>query len=114
VTSAYTMVETTVVNQSEASELLTRELEKLRGRSYQELLTLREKVTAYELVGGSGTVYTVEFRAVWDDKANGHLRVMGDIDDGVSRRRWLGILSEVIPMTDSFTIAPDGSSVGGA
>jgi len=105
------MGRSTVVNEAEARDLLTRETEQLRQRSYQELLSLRDEVSAYEVVGSSGTAYTVEVRAVWDDKAKGHLQVMADIDDGVTKRV-LGIFHIAVPIVDGFIIAPDGSFVG--
>lgn len=54
--------------------------------------------------GASGTDYQVDVQVVWDGEAHGNIRVIGSIDDGGWRA--------VVPLTDAFLLAPDGSFVG--
>src|SRR5438874_858878 len=46
----------------------------------------------------------VEVEALWDDRPDGNVRVMGSIDDGGWRA--------FVPLTESFVMACDGSLVG--
>ena len=57
-----------------------------------------------EVTGHSGTVYQLEFQAVWDGKKDGNLRIIGAIDDGGLRA--------FIRLTEDFILTPDGSFVG--
>lgn len=92
------------MDKREAKAILADEFRKYRERSYGELQELLDRTDAFEVTGGSGTSYQLEFYAVWDDKAGGNLRVLGYIDDGGWRAYF--------PLGDCFIIAPDGSFVG--
>jgi hypothetical protein len=70
------------VDNEEAARVLAQELTQYRRETYANLQRLLKDVDAYEVVGPSGAKYQVEIQAVWDDKPNGNLRVMGGIDDG--------------------------------
>ncbi|KRB72690.1 hypothetical protein ASE01_21780 [Nocardioides sp. Root190] len=61
-----------------------------------------DKPDCEEIAAASGTVYQVEIEAFWDGpKAlNGNLRV------------WVSAGSWLMPPTESFIIAPDGSFIG--
>lgn len=93
------------IDKIEARKVLTPELEQWRSRSYDELASLigGEPFTK-EIAGPSGVTYQIEIEVVWDHKPNGDLRVLGAIDDG----GW-GAFS---PLSDDFTLSPDGSFVG--
>jgi hypothetical protein len=94
------------MDRTEARALLESQLETFRKRNYSELLALMGDVSVLEVVGESGAEYQIEIEVFWDDpgkKAN--LRVMGAIDDG----RLPGAL---LPLCQSFLVAPDGSFVG--
>ena len=59
-----------------------------------------------EVRGPSGTEYQIEINVMWDSHGDRiDIRVMGAIDDG----RLPGAL---LPLCDSFILAPNGSSVG--
>jgi hypothetical protein len=92
------------MDRAEAKRILARELEGYRGRSYRELLRLLEVQDTREVSGPGGTLYQLEFQALWDDRGKGHLRVMGAIDDGGWR--------VFLPLTDDFIIGPDGRFIG--
>ncbi len=92
------------MDKAEARDILAKKLGAYRKRSYEELLYLLDTQDTEEFKASSGTVYQLEFQAVWDDKKGGNLRVMGAIDDGGFRA--------FVPLTDDFIMAPDGSFVG--
>jgi hypothetical protein len=107
------------VDRSEAREILAREIEELRRRSYAELRSriprVRRRILFIELVdepesethevtGQSGTVYQVQTEVFWDGKPERDIRVTAMIDDGGA--------AALKPMADDFIIAPDGSFVG--
>jgi len=56
-----------------------------------------------EVRGPSDASYQLEVEAVWDKRPVGNLRVFGHIDDGGLRA--------VLPLTEDFIMAPDGSFV---
>ena len=92
------------MDKEEAKDILTKELEAYRKQSYEDLLRLINTQDTKEVTGHSGTVYQLEFQAVWDGKKDGNLRVIGAIDDGGLRA--------FIPLTEDFILTPDGSFVG--
>jgi hypothetical protein len=80
-------------------------LTQLRAETYESLVErLLDKRETFELVGASGTHYQVVLQAFWDDKLQGHIRVVAAIDDG----GWRAFL----PITDDFILLPDGSFMG--
>lgn len=89
----------------EAREILRRQLESYRARSYVELVNcIDAEADVIESVGTSGANYQTEIRVLWDDRAGGDVRVLGCIDDG----RWRAF----VPLGESFIKSPDGSFVG--
>jgi hypothetical protein len=92
------------MNKEEARSVLAKALSEYRTKTYSELLYLLESQDTSEVTAESGTNYQLEIQAVWDDKENGNLRVMGSLDDG----RW----RVFTPLTDDFIMAPDGTFVG--
>ena len=94
------------MNEAEARSILSQELSHYRENSYQELLALAliDSCETVERISPSGTTYQIQMQVVFDDKPRKTLRVMGAIDDG----GWRALL----PLGDSFIMAPDGSFVG--
>ena len=94
------------MNEAEARAVLTTELGKYRTRSYKDLMRLIHDRDDYPVTGTSGVVYQMDVQAFWDnpDKPHDNLRVAGAIDDGGP--------SAIVPMCDSFIVAPDGTFVG--
>ena len=92
------------MDNAEAREVLARELTRYRQRSYSDLRSLLDTRDVFERTGKSGAVYQLAIEAVWDDHPGGSLRIMGAIDDGGWRA--------IVPLNDSFIIAPNGSFVG--
>lgn len=93
-----------IMNKQEAKRILDDEKHQLRMRPFSELSRLVSAPKTVEIRGDSGVLYQLETEAVWDDKTEGHLRVIVSIDDGGWRA--------LSPMTDSFIVAPDGSFIG--
>jgi hypothetical protein len=93
------------MDKKEAKDILAKELELYRNRSYADLLYLLNTQDTMEVTGSSGVVYQLEFHAVWDSKKGGNLRVIGEIDD-------VGWRAFFFPLTDDFIIAQDGSFIG--
>lgn len=91
------------MDNEEATHILAQELGRYRRETYANLQRLLKDVDDYEVVGPSGAKYQVEIQAVWDDKPNGNLRVMGGIDDGGWRA--------FVPLTDDFIISPSGGFI---
>jgi len=92
------------VNNAEAREVLARELAGLRSQSFADLKMLLGRPTTRDVRGASGAHYQVELEAFWDSRPGGDLRVIGAVDDGGVRA--------LLPLTDSFIIAPNGRLVG--
>ncbi len=92
------------MNKEEAKAILTTHLERYRGRRYTELQRLLGTQDTFESRGDSGSVYQLEFLAVWDDRPNGNLRVFGSIDDSGLRA--------FFPLTECLIVAPNGTFVG--
>ncbi len=92
------------MNKTEARAILAQHLREYREKAYADLLYLLHEQDNLEVAGPSGTWYQLEFLAVWDDRQEANLRVIGSIDDGGVRA--------FFPLTDGFIMAPDGSLVG--
>lgn len=89
------------MDKEEATEVLQKELEKLRSRRYAELFDLIDSPKAYEISVSSGNTYQIEIQAFWDDprEPGGDLRVIASIDDG-------GLLSALVPLSMDFIVSP--------
>ena len=93
------------MDRSEAQALLRVQLNDYRTRSYASLTELVGTSERTEVIGPSGQPYQCVVNLMWDDKPGGNIRVLAAIDDGTFR-------TAVVPMTDDFIMAPDGSFVG--
>ena len=92
------------MNKREATRLLRAEARKLRALPYPQLVDrLADKKLSLETVAPSGATYHIEAEGFWDDRAEHELRVVMSIDDGGLRT--------LLPITDSFTIAPNGAII---
>ena len=92
------------MNKVEALIVLQGQLRPWRERPWAQL---REEVSQshrFEVTGESGTWYQGEIQVFWDDKPDGAIRVMASIDDGGWRA--------LVPLTDDFIVAPDGTFIG--
>lgn len=61
-------------------------------------------VILLDACAADGTQCCVEINAMWDDKPEGNIRVIVSIDNGGWRA--------LVPVTESFVIARDGTFVG--
>jgi hypothetical protein len=93
------------MNQDEARTVLAQQINLYRRKRYGELLYLLETPDGLTVIAPSGETYNIEIGAVWDDREQMNLRVMGSIDDG-------GWRALVVPLCDDFIMRPDGSFVG--
>lgn len=87
------------MNNQEAKRILEERLTSYKARRYNELLDLLEEPDTFEISAPSGQEYQVKIQALWDDKPNGALRIIGSIDDGGLRA--------YSPLSYSFLIYPD-------
>ena len=87
----------------EARRLLEQQVARYRARRFEQLLPLLETPDTFDVTSG-GTTYQFEVQAIWDDRAEHHLRVLLSIDDGGWRA--------FAPMTDDFIIDSQGSFIG--
>lgn len=94
----------TLMDNREASLLLTETLARYRTLPCSELRARIGEVICGEVAGASDTKYQIEVNFDWDDRPRGDIRVIGSIDDG----GW----SAFLPLCDSFIMAPDGRFVG--
>ena len=88
----------------EARDLLEEFLDDLKSRSREELLGLISHPVYIEKTGRSGTVYQIEYEAVWDSEPGGDLRIIASIDDG-------GFRSALKPLTADFLVSFQGMVV---
>ena len=94
------------MNRESYLALLKPVVEDYRKRDYAFWLPyLSGNPIVFDIAGTQGKDFCIEISAFWDDKPNGDVRVTFSIDDGSSWRA-------LVPVTDSFIIAPDGSFVG--
>jgi hypothetical protein len=95
--------------------ILAEHLAKFRAWSYAQLAERVECHDCLEHIEGTatdGTPYQLEFQAFWDDKAQGDIRVMGDLC-AEPQQRCLGFLPIYsADLVDSFIMSPDGRFVG--
>ena len=91
------------MNKQEALQILRKHLSGYRERPYAELVKLQDSQEVHEFTAESGVKYTLEFQAVIDEPSKRTLRVLGSIDDGGIRA--------FFPLSEGFTIAPDGSFI---
>jgi len=92
------------MNKEEAKVVLSKLLADYKAKSYNDLRYLLNKQDTSEVTANSGAKYQIEIQAVWDDKTDGNLRIMGSIDDGGMRA--------FMPLTDDFIITPNEKFVG--
>lgn len=93
------------MDKAEAQSILTRRVTDLRQQPYPDLRdTWLNQPDCEQIRGQSGAEYQVEIEAYWDDREAEHLRLVVSIDDGGRRA--------LLPITESFIVAPDGSFVG--
>ncbi len=85
------------MDKTEARLVLEEFLKDLRQKSYEELQNFISNPVCFERQGKSGTVYQIEYEAVWDYEPGGDLRIIASIDDG-------GFLSAMLPVTSDFLI----------
>jgi hypothetical protein len=92
------------MNKEEAKIIIHEELNRYRSKSYDELKEIIDKPIAYEITNPNGVKYQIEIEVFWDDKKNGNIRVLGNIDDGG--------LSAFRPLSDDFIKSPSGEFIG--
>jgi hypothetical protein len=91
----------------EAGRVLSNKVQELRGKSYTELSAVHlNKPVGMEVIALSGASVRAEVKAVWDHpkQKSGNLRVIVSVS--------YGGLSNFLPLTGSFIMAPGGSFVG--
>ena len=88
----------------EARGLLEEFLDDLKTRSREKLLGLISKPLCIEKTGKSGTVYQIEYEALWDAEPGRDLRIIASIDDG-------GFRSAFKPLTADFLVSPQGKVI---
>ncbi len=93
------------MNKNEATDIILEQLKKFRSKSYEALLRMIEcEPITYKILSSKGIKYQIEIQALWDDKANENIRVIGSIDDG-------GIRS-IFPLSKDFLKSPNNDFVG--
>ena len=92
------------MNKEESKTVLTTLLAKYRTKTYSDLQYLLNNQDTMEVTADSGVKYQIEIQAVWDDKKDGNLRIVGTIDDGG--------LNAFVPLTTDFIISPNGELIG--
>ena len=94
------------MDKEEAKIVLNTFLAKYRAKTYNDLQYLlnEQDTSEVEVEAESGAKYQLEIQAVWDDKKDGNLRVMGSVDDGGLRA--------FMPLTSDFIISPNGEFIG--
>jgi hypothetical protein len=89
----------------EARRILDRRIAELREEPYERLKShWLHQPDCEQITADSGAKYQVEIEALWDDEFAGHLRLVASIDDGGWRA--------LVPITEGFIVASDGSFVG--
>lgn len=93
------------MDKAEATQVLAIELAKFRHRPYEDLVSMIDSPKhTVEVVASSGTRYYLDVLVYWDGEPGDNVRVTGTIDDGGARA--------IVPLSDDFIKAPDGSFVG--
>jgi hypothetical protein len=94
------------MDETEARAVLTEQLGTYRARSYADLARMVGTNSVVEARGGSGAEYQIEVAVTWDSpRERVNVRVTGGVDDG-------RFSSALVPVCDSFILAPDGTFVG--
>ncbi len=88
----------------EAASILEEELQFFKQWPYPYLADLVGSQEVREVVSDTGKHYQLEIEFLWDDKPQGHIRVVGAIDDGGWRA--------FFPLCRSFIMKPDGNLIG--
>jgi hypothetical protein len=85
-----------------ARDILAHRVAQLRQESYESLRAKwLDRPDCEQVFGDSGKEYGVEVQAFWDDPRDpGNLRVVVSVGDSL------------LPPTDGFIVAPDGTFVG--
>lgn len=93
------------MDKKEAKQVILAVLEPFRAKPYAELIQMidAEPVTG-ERASSSGKQYQIEIQVFWDNKPNGNIRVIGEIDDGGWRAYF--------PLTEDFIKSPSNEFVG--
>ena len=92
------------MNRAEARDLLEEFLTDLKDRYWEELLGLLGNPVCLEKMGKSGTVYQIEYAAVWDSEPGKDLRIIASIDNG-------GFMSALMPVTSGFLLTAPGETI---
>ena len=76
-----------------------------RKKTYGELLEMigKQPVTG-QMTSPDGVEYQFEIAAFWDNRPNGNIRVMGEVDDGGVRA--------FFPLCSDFIKAPNNTFIG--
>jgi hypothetical protein len=90
----------------EVAQWVAREIERLRGLSFDDLARLESQPDHQPMFTAAGTPLMLETQVFWDDRAKTNLRVIVDVWDP-SKRVSIGSIAK-----DDFIRAPDGSFVG--
>ena len=88
----------------EARGLLEEFLDDLKTRSREELLGLISNPVCIEKTGKSGTLYQIEYEALWDSEPGRDLRIIASIDDG-------RFLSALKPLSADFLVSAQGKVI---
>lgn len=107
------------MNKEELHQILSAQLAKYCSWSYSQLAERVERdrqahdcLEHFEGIALDGTQYQMEFQAVWDDKPQGDVRVLGALSTQ-RQKPLLGFIPTYTPdVTDSFIKSPDGRFVG--
>lgn len=92
------------MNKEKARNVLILELAKYGQMSYEELCQLMKEPVIVHVEQPGSPWYQIEIQVFHDDPKSGNIRVLGSIDDGGWR--------SIIPLSEDFIMAPDGSFVG--
>jgi hypothetical protein len=92
------------MDNSEAIEILSRELDQYRPKSYSELAALISgKPIGKEVRTFHDADYNVEVVINWSEEPGGNIKVLAYIEDGEMR--------SFIPLTKSFIKSPDNKII---
>lgn len=95
------------MNIEEAEGILSVELERLMGESYESLKRVMggaSRVQTFDIEGASGDEYDVEVEAIWVDKEDDDILVNVAVFD----KGW----TSMVPVGGSFIITTDGEVLG--
>ena len=70
------------MNRAEAKAIAKAVCAEWQARRYADVVPLVGELEVLERIGPSGVAYQVEINIVWDDRANGPIRVLVGVDDG--------------------------------